>query len=197
MVVVAVLGLIRPAELVRFWRLSRTEFWVAVVTAGVGLWFGLLPAVLVGVLLTLFLVIRELDRVGLTELQLTPDGEDLLVAGAHTVPTPGLLVLRFDGPLYTANVRGANRRMLAAVDAARPRVLVLDTSALGMLPVTVLDEVQELLRELSARDTEVWFAAMPPRALATARQAPHWAEYEAAGRLYPSTLAAVRTYRSR
>ena len=48
----------------------------------------------------------------------TPDGDDVRVAGTHTTPIPGLLILRFDGPLYTANVRGANRRMLAAVDEA-------------------------------------------------------------------------------
>ena len=36
LVIVAVLGLIQPAEFVRFWRLSRLEFWVAVVTAGSG-----------------------------------------------------------------------------------------------------------------------------------------------------------------
>ena len=62
MVVLAVLGLIDPAAFVRFWRLSRLEFWVAVVAAG-GLVLGLLPAVLVGVLLTLLLVLVELDRV--------------------------------------------------------------------------------------------------------------------------------------
>ena len=84
MVVVAVAGLIRPSELRRFWHLDRVEFWVAVVTAASGLLFGLLPAVLVGVLLTLLLVLRELDRVGVTELQPTPGGDDVRVArGGH------------------------------------------------------------------------------------------------------------------
>jgi MFS superfamily sulfate permease-like transporter len=49
LVVIAVLGLIKPAELVRFWRLGRIEFWVAVITAACGLAFGMLVAVLVGV----------------------------------------------------------------------------------------------------------------------------------------------------
>ena len=49
LVMVAVLGLIKPAEFVRFWQLSRIEFWVAVVTAVVGLSQGLLNAVAVGV----------------------------------------------------------------------------------------------------------------------------------------------------
>ncbi len=110
MVVVAVLGLIKPSEFVRFWRLGRIEFWVAVTTAIVGLCFGLLLAVLVGVLLTLLIVIIELDRVGVTELQATPAGDDVLVASELTEPIPGLLILRPDGPLYTANVRSCSAR---------------------------------------------------------------------------------------
>ena len=72
MVIVAVLGLIKPAEWVRLWRLGRMEFWVAAITAASGLCFGLLVAVAVGVALTLFLVIYELDHLGVTELQVTP-----------------------------------------------------------------------------------------------------------------------------
>ena len=49
-----------------------------------GLCFGLLVAVAVGVVLTLFLVLYELDHIGMTELQLTPDHSDVRVAGgAH------------------------------------------------------------------------------------------------------------------
>ena len=69
LVLIAVLGLVQPAEFVRFWRLSKPEFWVALVTALTGLLAGMLVAVVVGVLLTLFLVIWELDHIGVTELQ--------------------------------------------------------------------------------------------------------------------------------
>jgi len=83
-----------------------------------GLLFGLLPAVLIGVLVTLFLVLRELDHIEITELQPTPDGNDVQVAGPATQPVPGLFVLRYDAPLHTANVRRAHRLVIAAVDAA-------------------------------------------------------------------------------
>ncbi len=91
MVVVAVLGLIKPAEWLRLWRLGRTEFWVAAITAASGLCFGLLVAVAVGVALTLFLVIYELDHLGVTELQVvTRDGRrDVQVAGDDTAPLDG------------------------------------------------------------------------------------------------------------
>jgi sulfate permease, SulP family len=198
MVVIAVLGLIDVSAFARFWRLSRLEFWVAVITAASGLVFGLLPAVLVGVLLTLFLVLVELDRVDMTELQPTPGGRDVEAAGRRTKPVDGLLVLRFDGPLYTANVRSANRKVIARVDRhPGAEVLVLDATALARLPVTVIDEVAELERELGYRDVELWIAALPPVALRTARQTPRWREFDDAGRVYPTALAAVAAFRER
>lgn len=195
MVVVAVIGLIRPADLRRLWQLDRIEFWVAVTTAVAGLVLGLLAAVLIGVVLTLFLVLRELNRIGVTELQPTTAGDDLDVAGPTTEPVPGLLVLRLDGPLYTANVRGAHRHVLAAVDDARPSTLVLDVSALGLVSVTVIDRFRDLEAELVARGVTFWVAALPPRALETARQLPRWDDLSTAGRIFPTALAAVRHFR--
>src|SRR5262249_42282106 len=160
------------ADLVRFWRLDRIEFWVAVVTAACGLVLGLLAAVLVGVVLTLLLVLRELDHIGVTELQPTPDGDDLVAAGPGTAPVPGLLGLRYHGPLYTANVHQAHRRVLAAVDEHQPEILVIDGTALAGLPVTVIDQFADLRRELDARHAQVWIAGLPPRSLATAQLLP-------------------------
>jgi SulP family sulfate permease len=159
---------------------------LAVVTAGAGLVLGLLAAVLIGVVLTLFLVLRELDRLGVTELRPTLTGDDVRLAGPGTAGLPGLLVLRFDGPLYTANVRGANRRILAAVDAADAAgavdvdTLVLDMSAVARAPLTAIDH----------------FAALPTSSLETARQLPRWEEMAAGGRLFPTALAAVRAFRA-
>lgn len=198
MVVIAVLGLIDPAAFVRYWRLSRLEFWVAVVTAGGGLLLGLLPAVLIGVLLTLGLVLVELDRIGITELQPTHGGGDVQAAGQGTEPVAGLLVLRPNGPLYTANVRSVSQKVRRAVEA-RPgtEVVVLDATTVGALTLTVVGELQELGHELSDDDVELWIAAFPPRALATARQLPRWNELEERRRIHPTALAAVAAFRER
>jgi MFS superfamily sulfate permease-like transporter len=196
MVVVAVLGLIEPSELRRFWRLSHIEFWVLVVTALSGLVFGLLVAVLVGVLLTFLIVLVELDRIGLTELQPTVAGDDVQVAGPDTVPVPGLLVLRFDGPLYTGNIRSVNRKALAAVDArGGVEVLVVDATSVGYLPVTVMDEVGAFEAALAERGAQLWVAALMPDVVTAAEQTPRWDEVVGAGRVHATALAAVRAYR--
>jgi sulfate permease, SulP family len=91
-------------------------------------------------------------------------------------------------------VRGANRKIVAAVDAAQPRTVVVDVSAAPVLPVTVLDEFADLQRELDTRGVTLWIAALPPQALATARQQPGWAAAVSAGRVFPTSLAAARAY---
>ena len=68
---------------------------------------------------------RLAHHIGVTELQPTADGRDVQIAGAGTAPEPGMLLLRIDGPLYTANVRTVNRRIVAAVDAADGKTVVL------------------------------------------------------------------------
>ena len=173
MVVIAVLGLISPAELAQFWRLSRVEFWVAAITAACGLIFGMLPAVLVGVMLTLVLVLIELDRVGLTELQPIAGELDVQPADEHTAPLPGLIILRVNGPLYTANVRSTNRKLVAAADA-RPdtQVVVLDLTAQGRLSLTATHQFSDLEQEFDERGIALWVVAIPPDALKLARQTP-------------------------
>jgi MFS superfamily sulfate permease-like transporter len=198
LVVIAVLGLVQPGEFVRFWRLSKPEFWVAVLTALSGLFAGMLVAVLVGVLLTLFLVIWELDHMGVTELQPTADGNDVQVAGDATAPEPGLLMLRIDGPLYTANVRTVNRRILAALDAADGiDTLVLDLAAVAMPSVTAAMQFTDLEREVASRGVTLWLAAVPPRTMAAVRQMARFSELLDSGGIHPTALAAARAHQAR
>jgi high affinity sulfate transporter 1 len=198
LVVIAVLGLVQPGEFVRFWRLSKPEFWVAVLTALSGLVAGMLVAVLVGVLLTLFLVIWELDHMGVTELQPTADGNDVQVAGDATAPEPGLLMLRIDGPLYTANVRTVNRRILAALDAADGiDTLVLDLAAVAMPSVTAAMQFTDLEREVASRGVTLWLAAVPPRTMAAVRQMARFSELLDSGGIHPTALAAARAHQAR
>jgi len=58
-----------------------------------------------------------------------------------------------------------------------------------------MGEMTQLEQELRARDVALWFAGLPPRALAAARLTPRWRELADEGRLYPTALAAARAYR--
>ncbi|KRD02796.1 SulP family inorganic anion transporter [Streptomyces sp. Root264] len=82
------------------------------------------------------------------------------VAGMHDVDDypqartiPGLLVYRYDSPLFFANAEDFRRRALAAVDeqGAAVRWFVLNTEANVEVDITALDAVEDLRRELSHR----------------------------------------------
>ena len=151
MVIIAVLGLIQPAEFVRFWRLSKPEFWVAAVTAVTGLFFGLLAAVLVGVLLTLLLVIVGARPRRLTELQPTGDGDDSAVGrDRRRAGTPGAAHRR---PALHRQRPLREPQILAAVDAPSRASMWWPSipRPSGSCPVTVIDELPRSSTSLGER----------------------------------------------
>jgi sulfate permease, SulP family len=197
-VLVAVVGLIKPTELAFLARFDRLELFVALLTAAVGLTAGLLVAVAVGVAANLLLVLRELNHPDVDELRASPDGT-LVPAADGLAATPGLLVLRIGAPLYTANVREAQRQIVGRVEAAEPppRVVVVDATVVGRLSVTTLQVFRELDQELRDRGVELWIASLPPRALEQARTAPGWDAMDRAGRLHPTARAALDAFVAR
>ncbi|WP_157002143.1 SulP family inorganic anion transporter [Agromyces laixinhei] len=176
LVFVAVIGLIDIASLVRFWRISRTDFWIAVSTAAVGLTAGLLLAVAVGVVATLVVVLRELDKLRIDV------GE----------PVDGVLPIRLLGPLYTANVLANENAVLDAAAAHRDiRSVALELTRMSVTSVTVLDTLADLDRELGGRGVELRLAAVPEAGATVARRTRWYAGLEADGRVYPTLADAV------
>jgi len=165
MVFVAVTGLIDVRGLVRLARVSRLDFWIAVVTAAIGLAAGLLPAVAAGVLFTLGSVLHELNKPRLT----------VQASGAA-------LWIRLDVPLYTANVLAVERAIEAAVT---PDVteLVLDATVIRVTSVTVLDALADLDRSLAARGVRLEVTGLAGDALAMARRTEWWQRLEGEGRV--------------
>ena len=83
------------------------------------------------------------------------------VAGMHDVddyprrrPVPGLLVYRYDSPLFFANAEDFRTRALAAVDGvatARSAWFVLNTEAIVEVDITAADALEALRSELADR----------------------------------------------
>ncbi|WP_022891182.1 SulP family inorganic anion transporter [Agromyces subbeticus] len=193
LVFVAVVGLIDIPSLVRFWRISRNDFWIAVATAVVGLTAGLLLAVVVGVVVTLVVVLRELNRLRVEVGE--PAGEAVgPVPGAAVGSAAGVVLpVRLLAPLYTANVLAHENAVLDAA-AAHPgiRAVALELSRLDVVPITVLDTLADLDRELAAQHIELRCAAVPESGAATARKGSWFTRLEQEGRVYPTLEAAVR-----
>ncbi|MGW8778072.1 SulP family inorganic anion transporter [Streptomyces sp. NPDC055796] len=154
-VVYAAVRLVEVGEFRRLAAFRRREFLLAL---GCGL--GVLAlGILYGVLLAVALSVAEL----LTRVARPHDAVEGMVpglAGMHDIddyPTartiPGLLIYRYDSPLFFANAEDFRRRALAsvAVQAEPVHWFVLNTEANVEVDITALDAVEALRSELTDR----------------------------------------------
>ncbi|WP_338565837.1 SulP family inorganic anion transporter [Microbacterium paraoxydans] len=178
MVFTAVAGLVNIPELVRWARISRIDFWVATAVAAIGLTAGLLPAVAVGVVVTLVLVLRELN-----------------IPRIRVVGRRGsALGVEPERGLYTANALANQRLIVQTVSAqAEPvRTLVLGLPQQVVMSITVLDTLEALDRELSQLGVLLHLAAVPEAAAAVAARTPWYSGLVEAGRVHPTVDIGLR-----
>ena len=170
LVFVAVVGLVKIGDLVRLARISPRDFWIATVTAVIGLTAGLLPAVAAGVVITLVLVLRELNI-------------PKLDVPARSGPA---IVVHLGRGLYTANALENERAIidLAEAEDPAPKALVLDLERMETIGITGLDMLADLDRELAARGVVLHIARLPDGALRIASRYPWYQRLEAEGRAH-------------
>lgn len=195
-IIVSVLGLIDPAPFIRIYRIDPLELAVALPTALAALVFDLLAGVVVGVAITLFLVLRTINHPRVTELRRHPESNEYLDARPEDPPTPGILVLRIEGGMYTMNVRRIQDEIYRRFGRAEPspEVVLVDVGATVNTSLTVLDTWLEVDQHLSAHGAQLWFAAVPAAALVKAKRTPHFLEWVEAGRIHPSVASAVTAF---
>ena len=154
-VVYAALRLIDVGEFRRLASFRRSELALALATTGGVLAFGVLNGVLVAVALSVADLLRRVARPHDGILGYVPG-----VAGMHDVDdyprarlVPGLVVYRYDSPLFFANAADFRTRALRAVDTAKDPVewFILNAEANVGVDLTALDALDELREELAGR----------------------------------------------
>ncbi|MET9725978.1 SulP family inorganic anion transporter [Streptomyces zaomyceticus] len=204
---VAVLGAlviyaaVRMIDLAGFRRLA--SFRLRELLLAVGCLCGVLSLdILYGVLVAVGLSVAEL----LTRVARPHDAVQGLVpgvAGMHDVDDypeartiPGLLVYRYDSPLFFANAENFRSRALAAVAEQSGPVhwFVLNTEANVEVDITALDSVDELRRELSGRGI-VFAMARVKQDLRDDLDAYGLTESVGADLIFPTLPTAVAAYR--
>lgn len=155
LVVYAAIRLVDVAEIRRVARFRRSELVLLVATTLGVFVLGALNGILLAVALSLGDLLRRVARPHDGVLGYVPG-----VAGMHDVDdypsarqVPGLVVYRYDSPLFFANAEDFHRRATAAVDAADEPVewLVLNAEAIVEVDLTSLDSLARLRDELEAR----------------------------------------------
>src|SRR5437764_498583 len=157
-VIAASLSLADIPGTVRLWHQRRVEFLLSITAfLGVAL-LGVLAGIAVAVALSILTVFRRawwpyqttLGRVagrpGQHDRRLHPDAEEL----------PGLVIFRFDAPLFFANARTFREeiRALAAAEP-RPRWIVIAAEPITDVDTTAADMLADLDEELNAAGTSL------------------------------------------
>jgi SulP family sulfate permease len=154
-VVYAALRLVDIAEFRRLAGFRRSELLIALATTALVLVVGVLQGVLVAIGLSILDLLRRVARPHDAIEGLVPD-----MAGMHDVDdypeatvVPGLLVYRYDSPLFFANAEDFLTRARAAVSdsEAAVRWFLLNTEAIVEVDITAVDALESLRRELAER----------------------------------------------
>jgi high affinity sulfate transporter 1 len=163
-VIAAAIGLIEITDLRRIYRIQRWEFWLSMACfAGVAV-FGAIPGIALAIVIAVieFLwdgwrphsaVLGRVDRTkGYHDITRYPEARLI----------PGLVLFRWDAPLFFANAELFHQRTLDAVaNSPTPvRWLVVAAEPVTSVDVTAADVVSELDDALHAAGIELCFAEM-------------------------------------
>jgi SulP family sulfate permease len=158
----AAVRLVEVSEMRRIFRFRRSELLVTVATTLGVLLLGVLPGIGIAIGLSILELLGRVARPHDGILGYAPG-----VAGMHdvddypeAVTVEGLVVYRYDSPLFFANAEDFLRRALAAVDAAPWPVewFLLNAEANVEVDLTALDALEDLRSELADRGIVVALA---------------------------------------
>lgn len=163
-VIASALGLFEFADLRRIFRIQQWEFWLSVACfAGVAV-FGAIPGIGLAVALAVleflwdgwrphYAVLGRADGVrGYHDVERYPDARRV----------PGLVLFRWDAPLFFANAELFQECVLQAVDGSPTAVrrVVVAAEPVTSVDVTSADMLRELDKALDERGIELHFAEM-------------------------------------
>jgi high affinity sulfate transporter 1 len=162
-VITAALSLADIPGTVRLWRQRKVEFSLSITAfLGVAL-LGVLPGIAIAVALSILNVFRRAWRPYETELGHV-DG----LEGYHDVHSypqaqhlPGLVIYRFDGPLFFANAKTFRDEMRRLAKAPPPPIWILIAAEpVTDVDTTASDVLEDLDEELNAQGISLVFAEL-------------------------------------
>jgi sulfate permease, SulP family len=163
-IIVVAAGLLDLGEFRRLAAVARSEAALALLATVIVVAVGMLAGVLVIALLSLLLVAQRAARPRRTFLVRVPGTDSYRAAESAPEgrPEPGMVLYRFDGPLFFANADVFRDDVSEAVAAAAPpaRWVVLDMEAVADTDSTATQMLVELLGDLGDRDVTVVFARL-------------------------------------
>jgi high affinity sulfate transporter 1 len=163
-VIAAAIGLFEFADLKRIYRIQQWEFWLSIVCfAGVAV-FGAVEGIAIAIVIAVIEFLWDGWRPHSAVL-----GRVDQVRGYHDIMRypaarliPGLVLFRWDAPLFFANAELFHQRVLDAIASSPTKVrrLVVSAEPVTSVDVTAADILRELVDSLRDDGVEFCFAEM-------------------------------------
>ena len=196
-VVFAALRLIDIGAIRRLTRFRRTELGLAVIAFVGVLAFDVLAGILVAVGLSVVELFARVARPPASVLGRVPG-----LAGLHNIEDypdaetiPGLVIFRYDAPLFFANAQDFRARAIRAVETQADPIawFLLNVEAIVELDATAADALTQLVEDLGERGIVFAMARVKQDLLAQLRRG-GLLEVIEEDRLYPTLPVAVEAY---
>jgi high affinity sulfate transporter 1 len=147
-----IFGLMDVKAMKRIYHLNRTEFRVGIIALLGVLTFGTLQGVLIGLILSLLVLVARSSRPDIPILGRSPGTEVFhrLKENPDSKAYPGLVIIRFDGPLYFANANALRDRVReVSTDVTPPVTMVLiDMEGVNYLDLEGCDMLTEITENM-------------------------------------------------
>ncbi|KAA0235320.1 MAG: sulfate permease [Actinobacteria bacterium] len=199
-VIDAAFRLVDLGEIRRLVLVGRSELVLSLVTLAGVLVVGILAGVLIAVGLSVAVIVARTARPHDAVLGRTPD-----IDGWHSIERfedaetiPGLVVYRFDAPLFFANASYFKRQVLGVLDRSPDDIewFLLDAEAISLVDSTALRTMVELVDELDEREIVFVLARARDRLRDMMDRAGFTGEI-GADHFFPTTRAAVQAFMER
>jgi sulfate permease, SulP family len=174
-VVVTTLPLLGVAEFRSILRVRRTEFlWALVACAGVVL-LGTLQGILLAIAISVITLFYQANHPLVYAVKRKPGTQVFRPRSAdhpEDESIPGLLIIRTEGRMTFASVPRAREPLKALVDAAHPKVVILECSAIPDIEYTALQILIGAEEKLREGGISLWLAALNPEVLRVIMRSP-------------------------
>ena len=163
-IIVVAAGLLQPTEFRRLAVIARSEALLAVLATVIVVAVGMLAGVLIVAMLSLLLVAQRAARPNRAFLVRVPGTDSY--RGADSTPDgrpePGIVLYRFDGPVFFANAEVFRADVTDAVTEADDPVrwVVLDMESVADIDSSATQMLTELDRDLAGRGVSLVFARL-------------------------------------
>jgi sulfate permease, SulP family len=159
LIIHAVYHLMKVAEMRRFYQLRRSEFWLAMATLVAVITLDVLPALIIGIVFSLALLIYRASRPRVSMLgtdPATPGTFEDLERHPEAEALPGVLVVRPDAPLFYANAQAVRDDVEADVASsnATVRAVVFDLDANDEVDITSAEQLGKLAETLHGKGVD-------------------------------------------